>query len=104
MLKTYEKLYPSSITKYLKKHGLKCFRKSKGVFKFLGGLRYDFIVHVCDSYTSEEDPISINIQIPASSWAKSVSCWLDRKDIDFINALYSFFWAYHNEIKEEEKL
>lgn len=108
MLKTYEELYPSSITKYLKKHDLHCVRKSKGVFKFIPRVEYSadyrFIVHVCDSYTSEEDPVCINVQVHASSRAKSTSFWANQEEIKFMNALYSFFWGCHIEIKEEEKL
>ena len=108
MLKTYEELYPSTIKNYLKDHDMFCERKSKGVFKFIPNCSYSsgykFILHVCDSYTTEENPVCINIQVHASSRAKSTSCWLEEKDITFINALYSFFWGYRAEIKEEERL
>ena len=108
MFKTYEQLYPSSIKNYLKEHDLHCVRKSKGVFKFVPKTEYSsgykYIVHVCDSYTSEEDPVCINVQVHASSWAKLTSFWANQKEVEFISALYSFFWGMHTEIKEEEKL
>lgn len=108
MLKTYEELYPSSIKNYLKEHNLHCVRKSKGVFKFVPkeeySTGYKFIVHVCDSYTSEDDPICINVQAHASSWARSTSFWANYKEVEFLNALYSFFWANRIDIKKEEKL
>lgn len=108
MLKNYEELYPSTIKNYIKKHNLHCVRKSKGVFKFVPTQEYSndykFIVHVCDSYTNNEDPVCVNMQAHASRNNSSTSCWLDWETIEFINALYSFFWGNHVEIKKEENL
>lgn len=101
MLKTYEELYPSSITKYLKKHDLHCVRKSKGVFKFIPRVEYltdyKFIVHVCDSYTSEEDPVYINVQAHAAGElqsCKELKMWLETANLYPDIPFYVYTKAY----------